>query len=211
LLNVNYINLAEQANITGRIDGKKLHVCGAKNISAVIVVCLETRTRPFTSDVCSVSKSYLFSNPQAVTVLSDEDCNLLKDRINFDSIKWGPGWETWETPRGTKRKDNRNAVRLRRQGGQIMVKYLADGSFEIEIPVNLIARLLAVDISCEDIDKSYSEEVVKLLKRAIEQGQQVVGCNYISADPKSRDNNKILLRYGPPKSPIISDPNKQKK
>ena len=79
----------------------------------------------------------------------------------------------------------------------------------IEIPAHLIARLLAGDITHEDMAAAYNEDLVKRLKIALEQGEEIVGCEYIRADGKSREYDRILFRYGPPRLPVISDPKKR--
>lgn len=90
------------------------------------------------------------------------------------------------------------------------MRYLSNGAFEIELPVSVIARLLAGDMSHEDIDELYNEDITKLLKGAVHEGQQIVGCKYIAADSKSRNHGKILFRYSSPQPIVISDPDKRK-
>jgi len=210
LLNVRNMNLVQQTNITRRIDGKSLKVPGAKHISAVIVVTLETRTMIFQPDVYRVPKASLFVNDQTVHTLTPKELNLLK-QIRFDCIDWGPGWEAWERRRGTKRSDNTYANRIKRNWGKASMRYLENGAFEVELPANVIALLLSGGITHEDLRQQYDgDDLANSLEAAIKQGQNIIGCEYVSSDPKSRDQDYIRLRYSSPKAQIISDPKKGK-
>ena len=209
LLNVQGMNLAVQTNITKRIDGKRLDVPGAKHISAVIVVTTETRSQTFQPGFYRVPKSSLFVNDQATHPLTPEEIHLLK-QIRFDSIEWGPGWEAWERPRGTRRSDNTPINRIRKQWGKVSMRNLKNGAFEVELPTNVIAKLLSGDITHEDLHQQYSDDLANALEAAIKQGQYIIDCEYVSSDPKTRKQDYIRLKYSSPKPQIISHPKKGK-
>ncbi len=86
---------------------------------------------------------------------------------------------------------------------------VSGGSFGVEIPVHIIARLLAGDMAHTDMETIFPKDFVERLKWALEQGERIVGCEYIPADGESREYDRILFRYGPPKLPVISDPDKR--
>jgi len=208
LIDVRNMNLVVQANITKRIDSKSLQVPGAKYISAVIVVTLKTRTSILKPHVYRVPKASLFVNDQAAHPLTPKEIILLK-KINFNRIEWGPGWESWEKPRGSKRSENTHAKRIRRQWGGASMKNCKNGAFEIELSANVVAQLLSGDISHEDLRQKYDDDLTDILKATTKQGQHIIGCEYIKANPISRKHNYIRLKYGPPKPHIISDPKKR--
>lgn len=205
LLNVQGMNLAVQTNITKRIDGKRLYVPGAKHISAVIVVTIETRIQTFQPGFYRVTNVSLFTNHQAIRPLNPREIRLL-ERISFDRIKWGPGWEAWERPRGTRRGDNTPISRIRKQWGKVSMGNLKNGAFEVELSTNVIAMLLSGDITHEDLHQQYSDDLANALEAATKQGQHIIGCEYVSSDPKSRKQDYIRLRYSSPNPQIISDP-----
>jgi hypothetical protein len=208
-LNVRGMSLATQANITGRLDGKGFQVGASRYISAVAVVTLETRLEP-----CSVSRirrharSILFTNPQAESPLTREQVGLL-EQLNFNSVEWGPGWEAWQAPRGSKRADNKIISRIRRQGGSVTMRSVSGGALGIEIPVHTLARLLAGDITHDDMEATYGKDFSNRLKLALERGEEIIGCEYIPADETSRRYDRILFCFAPPKPPVISDPDKR--
>jgi hypothetical protein len=207
LLNVQGMNSAVQTNITKRIDGKRLDVSGAKHISAVVVVTIETKFQISHPSFYRVPKSSLFVNDQAAHILTPEEIHLLQ-QIRFDCIEWGPGWEAWERPPGTRRSDNTPISRIKKQWGKISMRNLKNGAFEVELPTNVIAKLLSGDITHEDLHQQYSNDLANALESAVKQGQHIIGCEYVSSNPKSRLQDCIRLRYSFPKPQIISVPKK---
>jgi hypothetical protein len=209
LLDVRNMNLSVQANITKRIDGKSFNVPGAKYISAVMVVTLETKTSIIQPNFYRIPQKTIFLNGQALRPLSSQEIQLL-EQISFDRIEWGPGWEAWEKPRGSKRSENTPANRIKRQWGEASMRYISNGAFEIELSANVIAQLLSGDITHEDLRQQYSDDLANTLKNTIKQGQSIIGCEFIAANPISRKHDCIRLKYSFPKPQIISDPQKGK-
>lgn len=209
LSDVRRMSLVQRINTTKRIDRKSLRVRGAKHISGVIVVTLKTHANPLQPGFYRVPRASLLINQEAARPLTHEEIHLL-GRMRFDSIEWGPGWESWERERGTKRSDNTHVRRIKKQWGGVTMRDLGNGTYEIELSANVIALFLSGDITHEDLRTQYGEDLAKELKAAIKQGRQIVGCEYVNAEPMSRKHDCIRFTYGPPKPLTISDPRKEK-
>lgn len=210
LSDVRNMSLVQQVNIAQGIDGKSLKVPGANYISAVIVVTLETKTKIFQPSVYRVPEASLFVNDQAVHTLTPKEVNLLK-QIRFDCIDWSPGWDAWESRRGTKRSENTNIIRIKRQWGEASMRSLENKAFEVELSANVVALILSGGITHEDLRQQYGDDLANALEAAIIRGQHIIDCEYVPSDPKSRKQDYIRLRYSPPKPQIISDPKKGKR
>ena len=76
---------------------------------------------------------------------------------------------------------------------------------EIEIPAHVLARILAGDLSAAEAWSSYNEDLRLWLQRTIERNHTIVDCRFVSTDPQSREEPRVLLRYGPRKI-VIADP-----
>jgi len=202
------MSTALRANITGRFCGRQLRVSGAQHISAVVVVTLQTQLRSPMPGVKRTANAVLFLNPQAQHPLGEGETHLL-ECLDFNSFEWGAGWEAWQAPRGTKKADNTSISRVRRQGGSVIMHGSDTTGFAIEVPAHIIARLLANDISNEEMVTLCSKYCVQRCGLALEKGQEIIGCEYVPCGRESRGYPRILLRYGPPKSPVIADPNKR--
>ena len=109
LLDVRRMNMTAQVNITKRIDGKSFNVPGAKLISAIVVVTLESRTSNMLPFLRREPNAQLILNDQATKPLGPKELHLLQ-QIRFDRIEYGLGWEAWERPRDKKRSDHKVTV-----------------------------------------------------------------------------------------------------
>jgi hypothetical protein len=195
-------SLAEQFNLVGTafLSRKRLHVPGAKYIAAVIVVTLEIRPSLLDHKGNKRASVTAFLNPDAHVPLTEVQCKLLQ-RMDFNSIEYGPGWEAWCQSPQTRHRQNTGGSRLKRQGGNIIMREPS----EIEIPAHVLARILAGDLSAAEAWSGYNEELRLWLKHIIERNQTIVDCRFVSTDPQSREEPCVLLRYGPRKM-VIADP-----
>ena len=76
---------------------------------------------------------------------------------------------------------------------------------EIEIPAHVLARILAGDLSAAEAWSGYDEDLRLWLQRTIERNQTIVDCQFVSTAPQSREEPRVMLRYGPRKI-VIDDP-----
>lgn len=94
LIDTGQMSLSVKLNITGSLDSKRVSVPGARYISAVIIVAIETVTRSFLPGCKRVAKPKLFiENPQADISLSPAQKNLI-GLLNFNRIEYKHEWET---------------------------------------------------------------------------------------------------------------------
>ena len=192
-------------NITGSMSNKRMRVKGSKYISGVIVVTLENKYEPLTlKKFRNYAKAQLFLNDHAEVTLSQEQKELIQS-IDFNKIEYGPGWEAWDTSNLLRPSTNTVLDRQRRRWGGASISSWSDGTIEIKIPVVLLARILSGDISAVDAWGEYGGDVLRALAIALGKGQEIIDCKFISSDPKSREENQVSLRFGPPKSLVIRD------
>jgi hypothetical protein len=202
LVDARKCSLAAQFNLVGTpsLSRKRLHVPGAKYIAAVIVVTLETRLSLLDHKGNKRASVTAFLNPDAHVPLTEAQCKLLQ-RMDFNSIEYGPGWEAWSRSPQTRRRQNTGGSRVKRQGGNIIMREPS----EIEIPAHMLARILAGDLSAAEAWSGYNEDLRLWLQRTIECNQTIVDCRFVSTDPQSREEPRVMLRYGPRKI-VIDDP-----
>jgi hypothetical protein len=74
---------------------------------------------------------------------------------------------------------------------------------EIEIPAVLMHRILAGDVQVNDAWKHYSSAVSAQLKEALNAGREVEHVEYVPTSPRSREEPRVRIRFGPPQSPVI--------
>ncbi len=94
LMDTSQLSLATRINITGSLGSKRVSVPGARHISAVVVIAIETVTATFSIGWKRTARAQIFENPQADVSLSPAQKKLIVHfRLNFNRIKYEPEWE----------------------------------------------------------------------------------------------------------------------
>lgn len=203
LLDAHKIGFIDRYNILRdgsleRVQSKQ--VSGARYISGVMFVRLEHMIRPLDYTKNRIAKSRLFRNPHADILLTEAHTAILDD-IDFNRIPYGPGTEAWE---GTHRQSLRE--RNVRRGGSLVMRSGRDIGYSIELPAITIVRLLAGDISAENLSSDYGNDpsLIKLFKKALNENCEIIDVALIQSDPLIREEPRIRFQFGIPKPPVVA-------
>jgi hypothetical protein len=191
-------------NMIGSWPEKRLRVRHSKLIAGIAFCQFEARGSLFPSEWATqfnrVCRSKLYMNPHPEEPVPTS-CQEIVQGIDLNRVVYGPGWEDW-------RSDDRGnrGERARRRGGKLVTQLHRDGGFEVEIPTGVLIRLLAGEISAADAWRTFgtAQELLDLFKEAFEQDQQILGTSLKTPDPKSRDEARICLHFGPPQPSVIN-------
>ncbi|GAA6614918.1 hypothetical protein [Scytonema sp. NUACC26] len=188
---------------------RRQRVSGSRSISAVVIVTIRNEYSGLEDRwQRKASKSLIIKNPHPKVALTAIQEQIL-EQINFNHIKYGPGWESWENPQRT--QDVSVALnRYRESRGHFVFSPKSDYAFSIEISCKLVARLLVGDITADKVwdskrlslkddlgsHPSLEQTISSSLKTAATIRQPVVDVKFVQANSKLREESRIRLELG---------------
>lgn len=188
------------------LTGPSLRVSGSRLISGVVVVKYEHQFSLYGQRRGKAASVEAFRNPHSDYPLSEDQESALT-HLDFNKINYGPGWEAWHSVVGKGKP--RTKERLRRRGGKIVHRHLANGAFSIEIPSVLLTRILGGDCTVQSAFDGYSSDIMSLTKKALDQGQIIDHVEYLAESASDREESRIQITYSAPFAAILNKHNSE--
>jgi hypothetical protein len=221
LADVEQLNWATIMNLTGNLSWpgsmRSQQVSGSELISAVAIVNIRNHQDSEYGLVRRASRPLIIKNPHPNVALTTKQEQFLS-QINFNLVKYKPGRESWESPHP---KADTEALNRHRRDSQkrcgFSLERRQSGDFTVKIPGRILARLLAGDITADEVWdynrldlRNYPNPTLSLeqnigwcLKKVVEdRKQQIANVNFVEVDSKSRDESGIRLEFGENTAPI---------
>ena len=198
------MSIPEQYNFCGTWWKPEVdRVSGHHRIAAVCVTQFEQHQSGVYAPVRLKPKTEIFWDRTSRMLEAQIARSVQRIAVALEKIEYGPGWESWDLPRD--RSGSLALERARRAGGSIGWSE-GDRTMFIEVPVSVLALLLAGDSQVEDILKGYKGDWRKRLRRILEEGCEIIDVEYIKRTPGSREEPSVKLTFGDPVPPVLRVP-----
>jgi hypothetical protein len=194
----------EKAIYSALADIRNISKSHASRISAVIVVTIKNQYSGFNGKLEPRASTLFVKNPHADFPLSSLHEEIL-GKIDFNQVKYSLGYEHWEQQPQYHPKPLISKYFLESQGNFVW-SYGLNSSFNVEIPLDIIAPVLSGDLLAEELwmvdlenEIPYPpshKEISDLLRAAANIRQPVINIKFVCGDPVNREGARLRLEFG---------------
>ncbi|MGI9012938.1 MAG: hypothetical protein ACR2GY_01670 [Phycisphaerales bacterium] len=187
---------------TFNMCGPRVRVNRSYLISAVAVALFRDQISYPGAQHRRLADVTVFPNPDPRASFTDDHVHRLEQYLKLNRVEYVSRRECWEYDPQPNAALPASRARLR--GGQVVTRggglTMPD---EIEIPAVLMHRILAGDLDTSDAWKHYSTNVSAQFKQALDNGREIEHVEYVATEPRSREEPRVRIRFGPPQPPLI--------
>jgi hypothetical protein len=182
------------------VESNRLRVAGSERISSVLIVRIRNDSAVGSHVPRSKAKAELYNNPHARNPFSESLNNDIQ-RLDFNRVEYGPGWESWqENARGSLK------VRNLRRGGMLEFRS-GKGGIEMRIPTLKIMAILAGEKTAKEVFAEYGNRPpnpLTFFRRVLASDLTLESVELVEADPTTRAEQQFSFRFGAGKAAVIA-------
>jgi hypothetical protein len=183
------------------ICGPRIRVSHSHLIGAVAVVQFKNSFGPLGTSPSRRGHVTVFPNPDPRASFNRRDFDRLGKCLDMNRVEYAAGSECWDFDCDP--HTSLPASRSRWRGGRLITRGGLKMPSEIEIPAVLLHRILAGDLTANEAWKKCSTDILERFSEALSAGREIEHVAYVPMPPRSREEPRVCIRFGPPQPPLI--------